>query len=112
MMRNSVPLLPATQHHFTTRTVKLKQISEAWGKSTVYVLREVSTEKLVYACSSGNLGPKFAVGTSHHVRHDQRGSNLGYFEVKNIVDIDATGRITSDATNFFPRNGAPVWVFK
>lgn len=108
---NSVALLPSTQVLFNARAVDLPRLKEIWDSNTVYVIQEMYTEKIVYACSCGDLGSEFAVGTTHQVHHDQRLNNLGHFKVMNVVDVK-DGKVIKQANNFYPRNGAPVWVFK
>ena len=110
-LHNSTALLPATQCLFNARAIELNRLKEIWVSNTVYVMQEISTEKLVFACSCGDLGNAFAVGTMHQVHHDQRLSNLGHFKVMNVVDVK-DGKVIKQVNNFYPSNGAPVWVFK
>lgn len=110
-MRNSVALLPATSCLFNARSIQLHRLKEVWDTNTVYVMRNIETDKIVFACSSGDLGTRFAVGTRHNVHHDQRMANLGYFEVINVLEV-VNGEIEKKVNDEHISAKAPVWVFK
>jgi hypothetical protein len=112
MNRNSLALLPATMSLFRTRAIHLNKCAQYWDKNVIYVMRNTSTDKVVFFSSAGRfLAPKYAVGTIHQVHHDQTHADQGRFEVLNIIDL-VNGEVVSSENTQYLTSKAPIWVFK
>jgi hypothetical protein len=112
-MRNgdSWALLPATQSLWEKAKVKLSDCGTIWDKNTVYIcMRNSDAKKIVFLSSSGTLRG-VSVGDTHSGHHDQRMSNLGRFEVLNIVDLK-NGEVVKKANDEYLDVKAPLYVFK
>jgi hypothetical protein len=108
---NSLVLMPCTDCLFNARAINLGRLNEVWNKSTVYIARSRMTDKVVFFVSSGDLGDKYKVGTTHRVHHDQTHADRGHYEIINVVNM-LNGEVDSTANTEYLANKAPVWVFK
>lgn len=74
---------------------------------TAYVVQRLGTSAFVVLTSFGDLGPEWAIGTLHDIRHDQTLRLLGTYKVCGVVNFkDRSGE------GNVPGRSLPHWVFK